>query len=179
MDEISFKIFYEKTSRNLWWYIYRISGDKSYVDDVLQESYIRIIRSIPEGLNDKQQTAYLYKTATNLIYDQARKSKSELKRFDLFNKNHNNEEFQNKIKDPSLNNEPDYHLKMDFEYAFNKLPVKDKSLLWMAYVESYQHKEIATLLNIKEKSVKVLLSRAKNRLAKILENLKLEPEKIK
>lgn len=44
----------------------------------------------------------------------------------------------------------------------------DRSLLWLAYVEGAEHPEIAEVLNLKEKSVKVLLLRARQRMESVL-----------
>jgi DNA-directed RNA polymerase specialized sigma24 family protein len=41
-------------------------------------------------------------------------------------------------------------------------------LLWLAYVEGYAHNEIAGTLDLNEKSIKVLLFRARRNLERIL-----------
>ena len=46
---------------------------------------------------------------------------------------------------------------------------RDRSLLWLAYVEGCSHREIAEVMGIKPASVKVLLSRARERLAPMLQ----------
>ena len=41
-------------------------------------------------------------------------------------------------------------------------------MLWLAYVEGFSHREIATVLGMKTASIKLLLFRARRRLAAIL-----------
>jgi DNA-directed RNA polymerase specialized sigma24 family protein len=48
--------------------------------------------------------------------------------------------------------------------------------LWMAYVEELDHGEIAAASGVGEKSVRVLLSRARDAFAGILNRLGLRPE---
>ena len=41
MDEEAFRLFYQRTSRSLWAYLSRMSGDRQLADDLLQETYYR------------------------------------------------------------------------------------------------------------------------------------------
>ena len=56
----------------------------------------------------------------------------------------------------------------DMTDAFRELKPQQRSILWMAYVEEFNHREIAQASGVKEKSVKVLLFRARKALAAIL-----------
>ena len=73
----SFKGFYKKHSRSLWFYIYKTCGDEHMADDILQEAFYRYLKAEPFRLNEFQQKAYLYKTAYRLIIDHVRKIKTE------------------------------------------------------------------------------------------------------
>ena len=53
---------------------------------------------------------------------------------------------------------------------FAQLPTKQQTLLWLAYVEGFSHREIGASLGIREKSVRVVLYRARKKLAGILED---------
>ena len=48
-------------------------------------------------------------------------------------------------------------------------------MLWLAYVEGFSHAEISSALELNEKSVRVLLSRARQRLAALLRKENLGP----
>ncbi len=45
MDEEAFRAFYDRTARSLWFYLSRMTGDSQVADDLLQESYYRLLRS--------------------------------------------------------------------------------------------------------------------------------------
>ena len=45
MDEDTFRSFYDRTSRPVWSYLSRITGDRQLADDLLQETYYRFLRA--------------------------------------------------------------------------------------------------------------------------------------
>jgi RNA polymerase sigma-70 factor (ECF subfamily) len=51
---------------------------------------------------------------------------------------------------------------------FKQIGIRERALLWLAYVEGAEHREIAESLNLKEKSVKVLLYRARRKMEAVL-----------
>jgi RNA polymerase sigma-70 factor, ECF subfamily len=53
---------------------------------------------------------------------------------------------------------------------FRRLKSQEQLLLWLAYVEGFDHREIAAALGLREKSVRVLLFRARKKLGRTLES---------
>src|SRR5215471_7945028 len=45
MDHETFRVLYERTARSLWVFLWRRTGDTQLADDLLQESYYRLLRS--------------------------------------------------------------------------------------------------------------------------------------
>ncbi len=98
--------------------------------------------------------AYLYKTATSVLTDHWRRANRErLWRFEWFAPK----------QVPRHQGERD-----DFRAVFRRLKPKQRAMLWLAYVEGFSHNEIANALSLSEKSVRVLLFRARKKLAGIL-----------
>jgi RNA polymerase sigma-70 factor (ECF subfamily) len=153
----SFKGFYKKYSRGLWFYIYRTCGDENLADDIFQETFYKYLRADPIRLklNEFQQKAYLYKTATRLVIDQKRKVKRI--RQETYPGNESEESREYTVS-----------LAMDMEKLFNLLKPKERTLLWLAYVEGYTHSEIAAITDCLEKSIKVQLHRVRKKFAGIL-----------
>lgn len=149
----SFKGFYKRHSRTLWFYIYKICGDSALTDDIFQESFFRYLRAEPIKLNENQQKAYLYKIAYRLIVDHGRK-----KREDRLPEN----------VEPRFDPGADAYLSLDMQKTFALLKPNERTLLWLAIVEGYSHKEISGIMGMKEKSVKVMLFRVKKKFAGIL-----------
>src|SRR5712664_2341545 len=69
MDEAAFEAFYRKTAGGIWSYIYRMTGDAAMADDLLQKTFFRFLRSNPSIADKDHLRRYVYKTATNLVFD--------------------------------------------------------------------------------------------------------------
>ncbi|HEV7642754.1 MAG TPA: RNA polymerase sigma factor [Pyrinomonadaceae bacterium] len=154
MDELTFEIFYRKTARQLWLYVHRVSLDPALTDDILQEAYFRLLRAPLKSMDDAQTRSYLYRIATNLLKDHWRKQKREQKTL--------------AENDRQAFVTVDHAQRQDIEAAFEKLNQNERSLLWLAYVEGILHREIAQILNLSERSIRVLLFRARRKMAGIL-----------
>ena len=149
----SFKVFYRKYSKPFWLFIFKMCGEASMADDIFQESFLRFLKASPVELNEYQKKSYLYKTATRLIIDQKKRIQIEKKKY-----LENNPEKKKK----------NFFLSMDMEKIFKQLKPKERTLLWLAYVEGYSHREISEITHLKEKSIKVQLFRTRKKFAGIL-----------
>ena len=76
-----FEAFYARTARTLHGYLCRLSGDSTTADEVLQETYIRMLNA--PRMDELPRKGYLYKTATNLLRDRWRKQKREQKLWEM------------------------------------------------------------------------------------------------
>ena len=156
MDEATFEQFYRETARPLWSYIYRVSGGNAGLsDDLTQDAFCRFLRAPARELDHSQMKSYLYKIATNLLRDHWRQTKRE-------------SQLDQESEGPEELATGQSSLGLDFERVFQRLKPQEQTLLWLAYVEGSQHREIARALDLKEKSVRVLLFRARKRLAGLL-----------
>jgi len=52
--------------------------------------------------------------------------------------------------------------------VFEQLRPQQRQLMWLAYVEGAEHREIAAALGLRQGSVRVLLHRARRKLAALL-----------
>jgi len=164
MEENSRKIwdeFYNRYSRPFWFYIYKTCGDENMADDIFQESCYRFLRAQPAILNEYHMKSYLYKIAFRIIIDRTRKIKVEKRAF---------EEEKQKFKGTMYKEgqESEILFSLDMERIFKLLKPRERTLLWLAYVEGHSYREIAEVTETKENSVKVQLFRARKELANIL-----------
>jgi RNA polymerase sigma-70 factor (ECF subfamily) len=162
MNEAQFEAFYRKTASGLWSYIYRLTGDPATADDLLQKAFFRFIRSGASFESDDHMRRYVYRTATNLVFDHQRESKRERLRIAM--------------PAASVVRSDGGELRHDMMRTFEELKPRERALLWLAHVEEASHDEIAESLQLKSKSVRVLLFRARKRLAEILTRKGLAPE---
>jgi RNA polymerase sigma-70 factor (ECF subfamily) len=151
MDEESFHAFYEQTARNLRGYLRSMLIDPTTADDLLQESYFRLLNAnLPASTEPAHRKNYLYRIATNLVHDHRRSRKLD--------------ELPENLTAASS---PD--TAQDIAQAFERLKPKDRDILWMAYVECFSHKEIAEVLRLGSASIRPMLARARARFADILQ----------
>lgn len=155
MDEPTFRAFYERTARPLWAYLSRLTGDPHAADDLLQESYYRFLRADRGFASDAHRRYYLFRIATNLVRDHS----TRLGRSD-----------QGPIETAAepATTPPDLEARTDLSRALGRLRPRERALLWLAYAEGSSHREIARMLGVKVASVKMLLFRARRRLAAVL-----------
>jgi RNA polymerase sigma-70 factor (ECF subfamily) len=77
MDKASFLALYEENAPRLLAYIRRACGDAALADDILQETYCKLLRMPLPQLETHQWKAYLYRTATSLLTDHWRRTQRE------------------------------------------------------------------------------------------------------
>ena len=162
MDQAAFRSFYLKTAPPLRAYIARSVGSLHAADDVLQDAFMRFLAKAPQGLSEAEMRGYLYRTAETLIVDRWRQRRRERER----------DEAAAELREDTV----EAHFGADVDRAFRALHPRQRSLLWMAYVEGLDHREIAAATGVGEKSVRVLLLRARGAFAGILNRLGLRPE---
>ena len=157
MDEDAFRAFYDRTSRALWGYLSRLSGDRQVADDLLQECYYRLLKSTTVFESENHRRNYLYRIATNLVRDTKRGSKP------LFAEGIEMSE----LAAPASH--ADAERRADVRNAMGRLKPRERAMLWLAYGQGSSHAEIADVLGVKTGSIKLLLFRARRKLASLLE----------
>lgn len=155
MDEAEFRAFYEKTAPQLRAYLRRVTGDAAgTAEDLLQESYLRLLRAPLALEGEDHRRHYLFRIATNLLHDQFRAGRSP---------------FAILSDIPSGTDAArDFELARDLQRILEQLKPRDRALLWLAYAEGFCHEEIAKSLRCTTSSIRPMLFRARQRLARLL-----------
>jgi RNA polymerase sigma-70 factor (ECF subfamily) len=151
---------YQTLGPRLQAYLLRQTGDPAAAADLLQEVFVYLLRSPPAAGSEGEVRAYLYRTAHSRVIDHFRREQRAVRPVHLFAES---------LTAPVLG-------PMDMEQSFAELEPRDRTLLWLAYVEEMRHNEIARALGVQTLSVKVLLYRARKRLEKVLRRRGLAPE---
>jgi RNA polymerase sigma-70 factor (ECF subfamily) len=159
MDEDTFRVFYERTARGLCAYLARLTGDRQAAADLLQESYYRFLRADAPFESDAHQRNYLYRIATNLVRDRRRRPIVDHVSID--------DEHGPQLAVEAGTAER-LERRRDLSRAMAGLRQRDRELLWLAYAQGSSHQEIAAALGLKTGSIKLLLFRARRRLADLL-----------
>ena len=154
MTEEAFRTFYELTSRPVWLYLARITGDRRLADDLLQEAYYRFLRTTTAFESDEHRRNYLFRIATNLAHDHRRRPQVQAVPVD---------EAEGALP-ASVESADQVARRMDVTRAMSQLKPRERSLLWLAYAQGASHEEIAATLGLKRSSLKTLLFRARRHL---------------
>lgn len=161
MDEDTFRGFYARTSGMVWAYLARATGDPAAADDLLQESYYRMLRTPTQFESEDHRKNYLFRVATNLLRDRYRRP-----RLDNAQLPENGEGDIPAGGDLAQQTQQ----RTDLQRAMAQLTLRERELVLLAYGQGSTHQEIAGTLGLKTGSIKPLLFRARRKLARILQS---------
>jgi RNA polymerase sigma-70 factor, ECF subfamily len=159
MNEEEFTAFYQRTARPVWAYLARVSGNPALADDLVQESYLRFLAAAaPWKDGEVACRRYLFRIATNLLRDHWRRPQTALL-----------EDLPESAL-PSVSG--DHSEQIDSQAllgpALALLKPRERQLLWLAYAEGYSHREIAGITGLRTAGIRLLLFRARQKLARLL-----------
>jgi RNA polymerase sigma-70 factor (ECF subfamily) len=154
MDEETFRAFYDRTSRALWAYLARLTGDRPLADDLLQETYYRLLRADAVYQSEAHRRHALFRIATNLARDAHRRRRLRPV----------SQAEDAALVAPAVATDA----RTDVTRALSRLKPRERAMLWLAYAEGASHREIADTMGVRPASVKILLMRARRRLAALL-----------
>ena len=153
LSEPAFIALYEDSAHDLRRYVARVLGSLAEADDVVQESYLRLVRHPPPTEDLQELRAYVFTIASNVMVDRRRRERSRPGRLS---------------EGGTAGSNADAESRLDMARTFRRLSLRDRQLMWLAHVEGESHRAIAAALGVGEASVRVLLSRARARLRELL-----------
>ena len=156
MDSEAFAGFYERSSRALWAYLARVSGDPALADDLTQESYLRFLCASRPDEGEIAHRKYLFRIGTNLLRDHWRRPRltpiDEIPE-SFFAANSGSSQVDSQV---------------ELGPALARMRPRDRQLLWLAHAEGYSHREIAEITGLASTSVRLLLFRGRRKMARLL-----------
>lgn len=153
---------YRSESDALFRYLVRMTGDSDLAADLLQETFLLLVRKPPASSENLK--GWLFRVATNRLRDHARKGK---RRVALVAQGAG----ADAVGDPPLG--PDQVLVGQEECramrrALDRLPLRDRTILLMRE-EGFRHREIAEVVGTTTGSVGTLIARALDKVRQELE----------
>jgi RNA polymerase sigma-70 factor, ECF subfamily len=156
IDSDAFAGFYQRSAPALRAYLVRVSGNGALADDLMQESYLRFLcASRPEG-GEVNHRRYLFRIATNLLRDHWRKPLAVC-----------------------IEDVPERFLaardglscidsRVILDPAMAQMRPRERQLLWLAHAEGYSHHEISEITGLNAAGIRLLLFRARRKIARLL-----------
>ena len=157
MDEAGFRALYDRTARGLWAYLARVTGSPDGADDLLQETYYRFLRSRGTYESEAHRRHTLFRIATNLARDGRRRGLRA--------------HFVTIVDDQLMaptDVAAEAERRTDLARAMSQLKPREREMLWLAYAQGSTHHDIAGIIGVKSTSVRLLLFRARQKLAELL-----------
>jgi RNA polymerase sigma-70 factor, ECF subfamily len=154
MDSDAFAGFYQRSARSLWAYLARVSGDPALADDLMQESYLRFLCALRPDEGEVAHRRYLFGIATNLMRDHWRRpTTASIEDVPELSGHDRSEQVESRAS---------------LGPALARMRPRDRQLLWLAHAEGYSHREIAEITGLASASVRLLLFRARRKMARLL-----------
>ncbi len=160
LENEAFALFYSRSSRPLWAYLARASADPALADDLMQESYVRFLcaEGAPSLALDGEAAArlYLFRIASNLLRDHWRRPRGA-----------SIEEIPEEFfaaQDSTAQTDSEILLGP----ALRQMKPCERQMLWLAHAEGYSHREIAQVMGLSAASIRLLLFRARRKIAALL-----------
>jgi len=157
MPEADFGAWYEATYPRLWSWVRRVVGDPGAASDIAQEAFVRLLQSERDSLPEAERAPYLFTIARNLMRD-------HWKRSARVEESGSGEDLHSLVASATR----DVAVSIDLERALEALTPQERSIVWLAYAEGWDHRTIGRIVGVGEKSVKVLLFRARKNLVQLL-----------
>ena len=147
--EKGFRSLVEKYKEKLYWHVRRMVLNHDDADDVLQNTFIKVYKSIDHFEGKSSLYTWLYKIATNETLTYLDKNKKYS--YDTMEDSEDHPAIKNLKTDPLYDgDEIQFHL----ERAIGTLPDKQKVVFKMRYYEETPYREIAQILDTSEGALK-------------------------
>jgi len=164
-DEAAFDALFDRWSGRLLRFLDRFVRDAATAEELLQETFLRVHRARDRYVPSARFSTWLYRIATNLAINERRRGRIRPVPLD--------DGDGSPLDPPSPEVGSDAlvearRLGGALVEALDELPPRQAQALWLAAVDGLSYAEIAGALDTSEGSVKVLVHRARAKLARTL-----------
>ena len=169
-SEHAFRQLVEEYSQKVVATCYRFINDKHHAEDVAQEVFFEIYRSISQFRGQSELNTWIYRIAVNKSLDFQRKQKRKRTITDLADFFARKNEKHSESLDPQKILE-DFERRDILNAQIQKLPENQKAVIILKQDKSLSNREIAEVLETSESAIEALLYRARQNLRKRLEKI--------
>jgi len=170
-DNTAFQEFVERYKKKIYYVAYDITGDHDDAEDVSQEVFIKVLRSLKTFRRNAKISSWLYQISVNASIDLLRKKSSkpeklmdDIERVDI---QENLPVSSTHAQNPEQSAE-DFIIQNHISEALQKVSPKERSVFVMRHYNELKIREIAEILSVSPGTVKALFYRATRKLRKEL-----------
>mgnify|MGYP003674673754 CR=1 FL=1 len=146
--EAAFRELLQLYKERLYWHIRKIVIRHEDADDVLQNTFIKVHRSIDKFKGESQLFSWLYRIATNESITLLNKN---AKRLQITNEEYQDKAINNLTADVYFEGDT---IQLKLQKAIASLPNKQQLVFNMRYFDDLKYKDIAEILDTSEGALK-------------------------
>ncbi|MCF3941672.1 sigma-70 family RNA polymerase sigma factor [Oceanobacillus alkalisoli] len=167
-----FNRFYETYHQDIYNYVFYMVKDKTITEDIVQEVYIRVIKSYDRFRGDSSEKTWAFSIARHIVFDHFRKQKRKRK---VTNETIDLDDMTEFI--PARETTPDEAIIHQEDVALmyqllDQCSVNQKQVVILRYIQHHSLKETAEILDLTVSNVKTLQHRAIKKLKSLLDEEK-------
>jgi RNA polymerase sigma-70 factor (ECF subfamily) len=166
-DPSAFRVLVERYMKHAYNIAYGILRNHSDAEDVAQEAFVRVHRSLESFRGESEFNTWLYRITTNLALDRSKQLKSrakyEVKQIDsmmVFSQAQQNSDHSDVV--------------MHVERALHELPTLQRAVVLLRHINGLSTKSVSDILQCSEGTVKTHLHRGLKKMRTRLQFLKDE-----
>jgi RNA polymerase sigma-70 factor, ECF subfamily len=148
--DLAFKQLLDLYQERLYWHIRKMVSTHDDANDVLQNTFLRIYKSLPKFKQNSSLHTWMYKIAYN---ESLRFIEQNKKKYYLSIDEVNTKYLDNLEADTYFDGE---YLQLKLHKILATLPERQKQIFQMKYYDDLKFREISAILNIKEGTLKTL-----------------------
>lgn len=162
-EEYAFNLIVRKYSERLYWHIRQLVLDHEQTNDLLQNTFIKAWKYLPDFRGDSKLFTWLYKIATNETLTYLKRER--LKSFISFSDETNKLE-ERLAADENFSGD---EVQIALYKEIRKLPPKQRTVFTMRYFDEVKYEDMVEILGGTEGSLKASYHHAYNKIKKNLE----------
>lgn len=148
-----FEAFYRQHERDIFGYLWRVTGDEQTANDLTQEVFLRAWRQFEKLRGYERPQAWLFHVATNLALNERRHQRVAGPATTLLGDERASGDHAAQLADRAA-----------LRAALEALPARQRAALILREIYGYSCDEIASMLDVSRAAAKMTLSRARERL---------------
>lgn len=169
-DQRAFDLLFTKYQSRVSSVVSMYIKDFDTVKDVVQESFIRAYKALPNYRFESRFYTWIYRIAVNASLNHLKSNKSWMTRVGPLDDQIQDEQFAPQTEEP----ERTYHnedLKRAIKRVVDRLPIELRTVLMLRETEGLNYEQIAQVVGCELGTVKSRISRARERVASKTEHL--------
>ena len=143
---------------------YKMTKSREEAEEISQDTFIKAYKKLSDFKGDSKFSTWLYRIGYHTSLDAIKKNKNNRNTFGI------TEVSKNQIQsvETTLQGIERKERAKIIEDCLSKLPIEERTLIWMFYYDELSLKEITEVTNLSESNLKVKLHRARKKLLTIV-----------